>query len=52
LQLWAAELPAILHQSQRYPSAESLTRPLGRYDAASATLLARVPFPTFRWSHT
>src|SRR6266852_1875030 len=52
LQPWAAELPAIPHQKQRYPSAESLTHPLGCYDAASATPLARVPFPTFRWSHT
>jgi len=35
----------IPHQSQRYRSAESLTHSLGCYDAASATLLARVPFP-------
>ena len=35
----------IIRATGRYPSAESLTHPLGRYDAASATLLARVPFP-------
>src|SRR5260370_8758758 len=42
----------IIRATGRDPSAESLTTPLGCYDAASATLLARASCPTFRWSPT